>query len=125
MTEHYDGDVECKPCEFWYKAKRTTGETPTGATCRCSQAPQPTKCKGAAPGTGFDADKCYPQHIWSGTLYSGSSYHGIAFNESAFTYPSCGTGYCPGTLAFTVRCLLFALSCGALCRLDMKIITSP
>lgn len=60
------------------------------------------KCKGAAPGYTSQnwADNCYPNHIWAGTP-TGSNYWDAYLNNSEF-----GTNSNPGTLAFSVRCVL-------------------
>ncbi len=80
----------------------TTGAS-TGAP-RCNNLGG--KCKGAAPGTG-NADNCYPNHIWTDTLKSGSSYWGPNLNNGVINLTNaCNTGYCPSTLAFSVRCVL-------------------
>ena len=66
------------------------------------------------------ADNCYPADIWAGTLQSGKSYHAIDLNNGSYRVTGpCGTGYCPNTLAFSVRCVgykaydpMFKRNCG-------------
>ena len=77
-------------------------------TLRCNPV---NSCPGAAPGAS-DADRCYPNHVWSGTEVESSSFHrALELNSGSFYYNTntCGNtggnGKC-GPYAFTVRCVL-------------------
>ena len=55
---------------------------------------------------GAVANYCHPADLWSstpaGSEFSASDLVGGAFRS----YGPCGTGHCPGSLAFSVRCVL-------------------
>ena len=59
------------------------------------------QCKGAARGTQYDADNCYPNYIWAGTLGSGG-YGSARLNEGSYV-----AELWTGTLAFSVPLIMF------------------
>ena len=62
-------------------------------------------CQGAALNTNW-ANKCYPYHLWSGTP-SGAEYWSPNLNAGSINLTgACGTGHCPVSLTFSVRCVL-------------------
>ena len=62
-------------------------------------------CPGAAPGTG-NANNCFPNHVWSSTLISGTSYYALNLNSGGVdtTHSTLSNRY--ATHAFAVRCVL-------------------
>ncbi len=61
-------------------------------------------CAGAAIGTGYD-NHCYPFDVWTATSAGSGSYFWGTLQGGGFSVPSL-----PGTLAFSVRCVLFFAS---------------
>ncbi len=59
-------------------------------------------CAGAAE------TNCYPYIVWSASAQSTGVYYSPEFNGSSIKfYQACGTGYCPVSYAFSVRCLFW------------------
>lgn len=63
-------------------------------------------CAGAAVGTEW-ANNCYPNIAWSSSAQSSGVYWSPYLNGGSVSlHGACGTGYCPVSLAFSVRCVL-------------------
>lgn len=63
-------------------------------------------CKGSMSDTAYP-DVCHPYIMWSGTPKSDGVYWAPSLGGGVISLTdACFTGYCSGTYAFTVRCVL-------------------
>ena len=68
-------------------------------------------CAGAAVNTGWTGN-CYPNNMWSGIPRDSGYFQAFHMNNSHFNNETCdGTGRCPSTIAFSVRCVLGFMYC--------------
>ena len=66
-------------------------------------------CAGCSIGSAFIGN-CYPSHYWSFTPQTAGVYRSpVLLGGAVNTHDACVVGYCPITLAFSVRCLALML----------------